>query len=135
MEPKTLLDTDVLSHLMRKSPAAIQRAQVYLGDHQRLSISTVTRFEILRGLKAKQAVVQLTAFETFCRTNDVLPIDDPIIVRAAELYAELYRRGQLIPDADLLIAATAIEQGLVLSTNNLADFGRIPGLKIDNWLS
>jgi tRNA(fMet)-specific endonuclease VapC len=41
----------------------------------------------------------------------------------------------LIPDADILIAATAIENALVLATNNLGDFGRITGLRIDNWLA
>jgi tRNA(fMet)-specific endonuclease VapC len=41
----------------------------------------------------------------------------------------------LIPDADILIAATAIENGLVLATNNLRDFGRIASLQIDNWLA
>ena len=134
MEPKTLLDTDVLSGLMRKTPAALNRARTYLADHQQLTISLVTRFEILRGLKAKRATAQLTAFDSFCTNNEVLPISDEIIGRAADIYADLYNRGQLIPDADILIAASALEHGLVMSTNNLADFGRIAGLQIDNWL-
>ena len=68
MEPKTLLDTDVLSRLMRK---ALNRARGYLVDHPKLSISLVTRFEILRGLKAKQATTQSLAFDLFCRNNGV----------------------------------------------------------------
>jgi tRNA(fMet)-specific endonuclease VapC len=94
----------------------------------------ITRFEILRALKAKRATAQLAAFDSFCRKNDVLPITDPIIVRAADVYAVLHGRGELIPDADILIAATAMENGLVLATSNLSDFGRVPGLSIDNWL-
>jgi len=39
----------------------------------------------------------------------------------------------LLPGADVLIAATALENGLVVATNNLADFGRIAGQGIDNW--
>jgi tRNA(fMet)-specific endonuclease VapC len=135
MEPKSLLDTDVLSGLMRKTPVALNRARVYLADHRQLTISLVTRFEILRGLKAKRANAQLAAFDSFCMNNEVLPITDQIIVRAAETYADLHNRGQLIADADILIAATAIENGLVMATNNLADFGRITGLQIDNWLA
>jgi len=54
MEPKTLLDTDVLSGLMRKNPTALNRAPSYLADHRQFAISLVTRFEILRRLKAKQ---------------------------------------------------------------------------------
>ena len=135
MEPKSLWDTDVLSGLMRKTPAALNRARAYLADHRQLTISLVTRFEILRGLKAKRANAQLAAFDSFCMNNEVLPITDQIIVRAAETYADLHNRGQLIADADILIAATAIENGLVMATNNLADFGRITGLQIDNWLA
>ncbi len=135
MEPKTLLDTDVLSGLMRKTPAALNRARSYLADHRQLTISLVTRFEILRGLKAKRATSQLAAFDSFCGNNEVVPITDAVIVRAAEIYADLHVRGQLIPNADILIAATAIENALVLATNNVADFGRISGLRIDNWLA
>ena len=134
MEPKTLLDTDVLSGLMRKTPAALGRATVYLADHQQLTISIVTRFEILRGLKAKRATAQLAAFDSFCTSNEVLPINDEVIVRAADIYADLHNRGQLIADADILIAATALENGLIMAKRNLADFGRIPALQIDNWL-
>lgn len=135
MEPKTRLDTDVLSGLMRKTAAALIRARAYLADHTQLTISLITRFEILRGLKARQATSQLAVFDSFCRNNEVLPITDSVIIRAADLYAELHLRGQLIPDADILIAATAIENGLVLATNNVGDFDRIQGIEIDNWLA
>ena len=134
MQAKTLLDTDVLSGLMRKTPAALNRARTYLADYQQLTISLVTRFEILRGLKAKRASTQLTAFDSFCKNNEVLPISEAVIVRAADIYAELYAHGRLIPDADILIAATAIENGLAIATNNLAHFNRIANLQIENWL-
>ena len=48
MEPKTLLDTDVLSGLMRQIPSVVDRARNYLTDHPQLSLSLITRFEILR---------------------------------------------------------------------------------------
>jgi tRNA(fMet)-specific endonuclease VapC len=134
MEPKTLLDTDVLSALMRKVPPALNRARAYLANHRHLTISLVTRFEILRGLKAKRATTQLAAFDSFCIQNEVLPITDQTIVRAADIYADLHTHGQLIPDADILIAASALDNGLVMATHNLADFGRIAGLRIDDWL-
>jgi tRNA(fMet)-specific endonuclease VapC len=134
MKPKALMDTDVLSAVMRSVPRALTRARSYLADHPKLSISLITRFEILRGLKAKRATSQLVAFDIFCSKNEVLPLSDPIIVRAAEIYADLHSRGQLIPDADILIAATALEHGLIMATNSLADFTRITGLQIDNWL-
>lgn len=80
-------------------------------------------------------MTQIAAFHAFCEMNVVLPMTDGIIVRASEIYAELRTRGRLLPDADILIAATAIENGLVLATNNLSDFSRISGLSCDNWVA
>lgn len=69
MESKTLLDTDILSGVMRPSPKAVQRAHHYLTDHPCLTISLITRFEILRGLKAKGATTRLTVFQAFCNAS------------------------------------------------------------------
>jgi len=84
-------------------------------------------------LKAKGAGNQLIHFEIWCLLQEVLPISESIIVLAADLYAGLKRRGQLIGDNDLLIAATALHQGWSLATGNVAHFSRIPGLVIDDW--
>jgi tRNA(fMet)-specific endonuclease VapC len=132
-EPMALLDTDILSALMRGVPAILTRSRQYLTDHAEFTFSSITRYEILRGLKAKHASTQLAAFDAFCVRNTVLPLTDAIIVHAADIYAELYARGQLISDADILIAATALEHNLVLVTNNLDHFNRIPVLRINNW--
>ena len=83
---------------------------------------------------AKGATGQHRAFERFCGSSEVLAITPPIIERAAEIYANLYRRGLLIGDADILIAATALSHGYVLAANNGFHFGRITELQIDNWL-
>ena len=56
-------------------------------------------------------------------------------MQATDIYADLYRRGTLIGDADILIAATALVHGLVVITNNGAHFRRITGLQLDNWLT
>ncbi len=129
-----LVDTDTLSAVMRKQPTALAHARAYLALHSRLTLSIITRYEILRGLKARQATAQQVAFEQFCAANLVLPLTDSIIVRGAEIYADLYRRGTLIGDADILIAATALEHGLALVTNNTNHFNRIAGLQLYNWL-
>lgn len=128
-----LLDTDILSELLKQHPLVTQRTRLYLAEQDRLAFSIVTRYEILRGLRVKQAVVQAAAFESLCQVCIILPLTDRIVDRAATLYAELYQRGSLLPDADLLIAATALEAQRVLVTNNLAHFQRIPNLPIENW--
>lgn len=109
-------------------------ARAYTAEQKTLSFSLITRYEILRGLTFKQASAQLRVFELFCGSNQVLEVTDRVVVVAATIYADLRARGQLIPDADLLIAATALENNLVLATNNVSDFARVAGLEIDNWM-
>jgi len=130
----SLLDTDILSALMRQHPVATARAREYLAVHQRLTFSIITRYEVLRGLHAKNASAQLAAFDKLCDSSIVLPLIDPIIVRAAKAYAGLHQRGALIGDGDILIAATALEHGLVMVTNNESHFQRIAGVQLENWL-
>ena len=131
----TLLDTDILSAIMRREMAAIVRSIDYLAAHSQLSISIITRYEVLRGLKAKNAQTQLAQFEILCQSLQIFPINDSIIVRAADIYAALRQSGQLIGDADILIASTALEHGFVLATNNEKHHGSIAGLTLDNWLT
>lgn len=69
-----------------------------------------------------------------CRTVEILPVSDAVVVRAADIYADLYRRGLLIGDADILIAATALEHGLPLITRNQNHFRRIAGLSLADWI-
>ena len=132
--PPAMLDTDILSEVMRgRSPIVQERALVCLAEYGHLSFSLITRYEILRGLKAKHATRQILAFDELCHTSNVLPLTDPIVVRAAEIYANLRQQGQLIPDADILIAATALTYGLVLVTSNVTHFARVGGLYAENW--
>lgn len=129
-----LLDTDILSAIMRQDSVVIAKAQTYLSNHQQFTFSIITRYEILRGLKAKAATKQIAAFERFCEASTILPITDAVIIKAADAYAFLKQRGELIGDADILIASTALVNGLYVVTNNLNHFRRIPELKIQNWL-
>jgi tRNA(fMet)-specific endonuclease VapC len=64
--PKSLLDTDTLSAITKQNPIALSHAQSYLATYGLLTFSIITRFEVLRGLKAKNALVQISAFEKLC---------------------------------------------------------------------
>ena len=132
---ESLLDTDILSSIMRSHELALKRAAVYAATHSRFSFSIITRYELLRGLHAKEARTQIGAFNRFCAANRVLPITDEIIEKAAETYGSLHREGNLIGDADILIASTALVYKLKLITNNERHFRRFPGLEIENWLA
>ena len=133
MYPPSLLDTDILSGLFKKNPNILARASEYLRVHRHLNISHITKYEILKGLKAKKATKQIKLFNRFCTANIVLPITDDVIIKAADIYASLKEHGNLISDADILVAAIAIINNLVLVTNNTDHFSRIRGLKLDNW--
>lgn len=98
---KVVLDTDTLSAIMRQDSTAISQVQNYLSFHPHLTISIITRFEILRGLYAKNATSQIAAFHTMCQSMEVLPLTDAIVVRAADIYGRLHQTGQLIGDADI----------------------------------
>jgi tRNA(fMet)-specific endonuclease VapC len=132
-QPAVLLDTDILSELLKQHPLVVQRVRAYLAVHERLAFSIITRYELLRGLKAKHAQAQEAAFTLLCQASLILPLTDQVVDRAATLYGDLHRQGALLPDADLLIAATALDAQRTLVTNNLAHFQRIPHLVIETW--
>ncbi|MBW1706240.1 MAG: type II toxin-antitoxin system VapC family toxin [Deltaproteobacteria bacterium] len=131
---RVVMDTDILSAVMRKNPAVIPKARAYMSEYGRFTFSIITRYEILRGLKAKRATRQAETFDLFCEKNIILSLTDEIVVKAAEIYAYLRERGELIGDADILIAASALAHGMGVVTNNENHFRRITDLHVDNWL-
>jgi tRNA(fMet)-specific endonuclease VapC len=134
MNRAALIDNDTISNVMRGHPIASKRFEDYFALFGRYTISMITRFEILRGLKVAKAKKRLQSFEQFCGENDVLPLTEAVVVRAAGIYADLYRQGKLIGDADILIAATALEHDMDLATNNTKHFENVIGLTLVNWL-
>jgi tRNA(fMet)-specific endonuclease VapC len=133
MVDRCLLDTDIFSYILAGREPFATRARAYVQEVGRFSISLITFYEALRGLRFSQATAQLDRFERFARTNEIIALDIPICRAAAEIHVTLRRQGRLLPDADLLIAATALVRGYTLATRNLKHFQRIPGLALDDW--
>lgn len=131
--PEVLLDTDTISLFLRNQPRVMLEAGNYLKSYQGFTISIITRFEVLRGLKVKNANNQISKFEKISSISRVVNINDSIIKKASDIYANLYKSGQIIGDADILIAATAIENNLAIVTNNENHFKRITNLQVINW--
>lgn len=129
-----LLDTDMLNEVLKqKNAQVLLHAAAYLQQHGKFAISSMTRYEVLRGLKEKKATTQLVRLDAFCVNSLVLQITDAILDRTAELWAAARSGGNPGKDADLIIAATALEHGRTLVTGNTTHFAWIPGLKIENW--
>lgn len=131
---EALLDTDILSEVLkRKDKRVLANARQYLSEYPRFTFSSITAYEVIRGLHANQATRQLGEFVKTVATSDVLPVTMPILMRAAELWADASRLGRAQNDADLIIAATALEHHRVLVTGNTDHFSWILGLTLENW--
>ncbi|HEY5315342.1 MAG TPA: type II toxin-antitoxin system VapC family toxin [Pirellulales bacterium] len=131
---ETLLDTDVLSEVIKRhDPTVKHNAAQYLQAHGQFAFSALTRFEVERGYKEKNAAQQLARFATFCNHSLVLAITDPILHRAGDLWAFARQHGHPHGDADVIIAATALELQRVLVTGNSQHFSWVAGLRLTNW--
>ncbi len=132
MKP-AMIDTDILSMFFRNDPNVKARFRDYLQEHGRMSISIITYYEILSGLRHRDARKQLTSFLEFAGLNMVLPLTRESTTISAEIFAKLRREGRPIDDIDIIIAGIAMNHKLVLITHNENHFGRIEGLEIMDW--
>jgi len=130
---EALLDTDTLSYFFKKEKDVVDKVDKYLQEFGYVNISVVTYYEVMNGLLYKDARRQLEKFETFISLNTIIPLSENIARKSAEIYAELRKTGKSIGHNDILIAGTAIENDMVLITNNANHFNRIAGLEIENW--
>lgn len=129
-----LLDTNIVTAILKNNQRIEQKIQELRKQKKRLYISCLTYYEVKRGLLAVNATRQISIFDNFCQVVTILLLDDlEIIERASEIYADLKRKGRPIQDADILIAATAIAQGLIMVSDD-ADMLRVQGLTVENWL-
>lgn len=129
-----LLDTNIVTAILKNNQRIEQKIQELRKQKKRLYISCLTYYEVKRGLLAVNATREISIFDNFCQVVTILLLDDlEIIERASEIYADLKRKGRPIQDADILIAATAIAQGLIMVSDD-ADMLRVQGLTVENWL-
>ncbi|MBR2676426.1 MAG: type II toxin-antitoxin system VapC family toxin [Solobacterium sp.] len=128
-----MLDTNIIVYAKNARPEIVlKRFQQYNpGD---LCISAITMAELEYGVcnssKPKQNRLALL---TFLSNIEVIPFD----MEAAKVYGQirhdLKEKGELIGANDMLIAAHAKSLGFTLITNNTREFGRVEGLKLNNW--
>ena len=129
-----LLDSDTLIDVLRqRNPRVTPRAAAYLQAEGHFTFSSLTRYEVLRGLILRNAQMQLVTFNAFCQNSQILPLTQVVLDRAAQLWAEGWQLGRSVQDADLIIAATALETGLALATSNTPHFNWIHGLVVEDW--
>ena len=128
------LDTNIITAFLKNDSRVVERVSDYLEFFDKLTINIISYYEILRGLKDLGNEEKLRRFDNFIQENELVFITKDTIEKAAEIYAYLKKEGNLIEDADILMASTAIVEDLVLITNNLKHFKRVKDLRLDNWL-
>lgn len=125
-----LLDTCFLIHLHRewvkKQPGSATR---YLKLHHEaeFSVSVITTLEFLEGFD------EMADGQRFLAPFPSLPVSAEIAHIGNRIRRDLRRRGEMIGDFDILIAATAIEAAIPLVTDNLNHFNRIVGLLVESY--
>lgn len=130
---KYLLDTNIVIYVVKHRP--LSALETFNQNHGRMAISTITLAELAHGVeKSSNPGRNMKVVEDFASRMDVLPYDDKAAWQYGLIRAALERQGTPIGLNDLHIAAHARSLGLVLVTNNLREFERVPGLSCENWV-
>jgi tRNA(fMet)-specific endonuclease VapC len=130
---KYLLDTNIVVYTMKNRPQRVRRH--FKKKQGRMGISTVTLGELVFGAEHSQQVERnLADLEALTARLDVLPFDSAAAYHFGQIRSELYRIGNPIGPYDMMIAGHARAHGFKLVTNNVREFGRIQGLRIENWV-
>ena len=128
-----LLDTDIVSDLMR-TPLSRALPRLREVGERNTYVSIVVVGELRFGAAKKRSERLRREVEETVARLAVVPLSPPVEARYGDTRAMLEAAGTPIGANDLWIAAQALHDDSVLVTDNEREFGRIPGLKIENWL-
>jgi len=130
---RLVLDTNTCIYALKLQGRVVERLREHSPDEVGVTIVTLAEMWFGAHKRARPSVAR-REIDGFLEPFAVLPFDH----QAAEAYAraryELERRGRPIGERDLLIASIALARGLTVVTHNVSEFGRVPGLKTEDWL-
>ncbi|TPG77370.1 type II toxin-antitoxin system tRNA(fMet)-specific endonuclease VapC [Pseudomonas arsenicoxydans] len=130
---KFMLDTNICIFTIKNKPQIVREA-FNLHDGQ-LCISAVTLMELIYGAEKSAAPEKnLAVVESFAARLEVLPFDNDAAAHTGMIRSELARAGTPIGPYDYMIAGHARSRGLIVVTNNLREFERVPGLRVEDWV-
>ena len=131
---KYLLDTNIVIYVMKRRPVEV--LDIFNQNANRMAISTITLSELFHGAeKSSRVNVNLAAIEDFCSRLTVLPYAAKASQHYGSIRGALEKIGQPIGVNDFHIAAHARSEGLILVSNNIGEFARVPALQLENWLN
>jgi tRNA(fMet)-specific endonuclease VapC len=127
-----LLDTDTCVDLLRGARTVVEKLETLTPDD--CGISAITSFELFAGAaRARDPRRETEKVHKLVDVVEELPFDTDAARRAGALRSELEEAGTPIGPYDLLIAAHALALDLALVTANSGEFGRVAGLRLENW--
>ena len=128
------LDTNIVTAYLKRHPLVRQRIRQAESAGHPVMLNAVSYYETKRGLLFADAQTQMRLFEQLWHAQGIVMLDQAALDRAAQMYAELRAAGQLLEDADLLMAAIALAHDLILVTHNTDHFARLTALPLEDWL-
>lgn len=129
-----LLDTNILSDLLRNPGGRSARKLAVVGDTA-VCTSVVIACELRYGAVKKRSPELAERVEILLQSLEVLPLDKEVDRHYGEIRWQLERLGTPIGPNDLLIAAHARTLDLIVVTDNVEEYSRVPDLAIENWLA
>ncbi len=128
-----MLDTNICIYVIKTYPPELLERFNSLAEQ--LCISAITLGELQYGAeKSARRLHNLQAIEHFSARLEVLPFSAKAAIHYGQVRIELERAGTPVGPHDMLIAAHARSEGLIVVTNNLREFDRISGLRVENWV-
>ena len=128
-----MLDTNICIYIIKNYPRSLRERFNQLAEQ--VCVSSITLAELYYGAEKSARVLQnIQEVEEFISRLDVLAFSPRAAKHYGQIRAELERAGAPIGPHDLLIGGHARAEGLIVVTNNLREFARMPGVRAENWL-
>jgi tRNA(fMet)-specific endonuclease VapC len=129
---KYLLDTNTVIYVLKKRPLAVLKTFNTHASH--MAISCITLAELFHGAENARVHDNLRTIEDFSSRLELLTYGAKAAQHYGSIRTALEKKGKTLGVNDLHIAAHARSEGLILVTNNLREFSRVPALQTENWI-
>lgn len=128
-----MLDTNIVIYIIKRRPLAV--LEKFNLHHNRLCVSSITVAELYYGAeKSAFPEKNKAVIEDFLSRLTILPYENKAAAHFGNIKAELAKQGKIIGENDIHIAAHCRSEGMVLVSNNLREFERVAGLRLENWV-
>lgn len=130
---KYLLDTNICIYTIKSRPDSVRK--IFIEHDGQMCVSAITQMELIYGAEKSAAVSRnLKVVEGFLARLEIKVFDSSAAAHTGQIRAELAKAGTPIGPYDQMIAGHARSLGLVVVTNNVSEFSRVPGVRVENWV-